>query len=162
MSLALSIRGAGMHHSSVRPMLARPVTPNSEHADRNAALVARQYLGHGGIVGSDEFSARVRAHINQPISQVARWIVAREVVQFWWGGETQFPLFQFDLTRMTLRPEVRRVVAELADAFDDLEVAEWFVRPNPMLSQALPVEVLREDAEEVFAAARAYRFVVLG
>jgi hypothetical protein len=134
----------------------------SDPDEQQASLVYRAYASRGGVVDSTEFSALLRAHSEQPISQVARWIVAREVVQFWCHGETQFPLFQFDLADMSLRPRARQVIQELSPAFDDLGLAHWFIRPNSLLADAAPVDHLAHDPHAVVAAARADRFVMLG
>jgi alkylation response protein AidB-like acyl-CoA dehydrogenase len=120
------------------------------------------YVSRGGVARGSELVSLIRTRADQPISRIARWIVSRQAVQFKSGPETVFPLFQFDLAEMSIRSDVRRVLAELADAFDDFEVAQWFVQPNACLAGATPVDALPYDVDGVLAAARTDRFVVLG
>ena len=120
------------------------------------------YASSGGVVSGAEIVLLLRGHSSQSISRVARWIVAREVVQFKWRGETLLPLFQFDLANMSVRPHTRRVIAELAPAFDDMDLAQWFVRPNSRLADALPVDLFERDLLAVLAAARADRLARMG
>jgi hypothetical protein len=80
----------------------------------------------GGLANSDELVTRLRDHSTQPVSRLARWIVAREVLHFHWHCEFYFPLFQFKLADMSLRPEVCNVIAELSGAFDDAGLTGWF------------------------------------
>lgn len=116
----------------------------------------------GGTVTADSLSALLRCRSGQPISLVARWIVARKVVSFSWRFETWLPLFQFDQRGFELRPGIRQVMAELRDVFDDLELAEWFAAPNVWLGDASPADVIGLGPEPVVAAARADRFITLG
>jgi hypothetical protein len=116
----------------------------------------------GGLANSDELVRRLREHSTQPISRLARWIVAREVLHFRWHCESYFPLFQFRLSDMSLRPEVCDVMAELSGAFDDAAMARWFAQPNAFLADRMPAAVLLDEPTAVAAAARADRFVILG
>lgn len=99
---------------------------------------------------------------DQPISRLARWIVAREVVNFIWQSDRMIPLFQFELSTMTLRPHVTAVARELRDVFDDWHLALWFSLPNAWLDDCKPVDIVNVDASAVFEAARADRFVACG
>jgi len=126
-------------------------------ADLHAA-----FQSTGGIANSNEMTVRLRAHYDQPISQLARWIVARDVVSYTDCSETFLPLFQFELAQMSPRQDVRTVIAELVSVFDDLELAWWFAESNAWLSGSTPVDSLRGDPGAVLNAARADRFVANG
>jgi hypothetical protein len=117
------------------------------------------YRRKGGLVSCDEAAMLLRRHHDQPISVLARWIVARKLVSFVWQSETLVPLFQFELADMSLRAAASDVVAELAGAFDDLELAAWFTRPNCWLGNAAPVDTIEADAPAVLQAARADRYI---
>jgi hypothetical protein len=117
------------------------------------------YRKTGGLVSCDEAAMLLRRHHEQPISVLARWIVARKVVSFAWQSETLVPLFQFDLSDMSLRAAASDVITELAGAFDDLELAAWFTRPNCWLANAAPVDTIDADAPAVLQAARADRYI---
>jgi hypothetical protein len=124
--------------------------------------IDREYLCRGGLARGDELLNLVRTHCDQPISRVARWIVGREVLQYRSGLDAAFPLFQFDVADMSIRPAVRQVIGELSGVLDDGELAQWFVRPNLSLDGAMPVDALKRDAGAVIAAARTDRFIARG
>jgi hypothetical protein len=131
-------------------------------SEDQCATMARAYASSGGIAGCDEMVGLLRSCFDQPISVLARWIVARTVVNFEWRATTMLPIFQFDLTDMTIRPQVSGVLSELRDVFDDQELALWFAQPNAWLDGRTPVDVLRTDAESVLHAARADRYIACG
>jgi hypothetical protein len=131
-------------------------------SDSSVRSLKHSFRASGGVAGCDEVARLLRDHSNQPISQLARLIVTRQLVSFAWRSQTFIPLFQFDFAQMTIRPCVQFVIAELSSAFDDWEVANWFVRPNSALDYVAPVDMLAVDAVGVLSAARADRFVALG
>jgi len=53
-----------------------------------------------------------------------------------WLEEVYFE-FQFD--RSGVRPNLASVVQQLKFHFDDLTIADWLVRPNPVLSGTTPL-----------------------
>ena len=116
----------------------------------------------GGVVNGDALASLWRGCTEQPISLLARWIVQREVISFSWHSQTLLPLFQFDLETLQVRPGVPQVIAELREAFDDLELADWFTRPNSWLQGSTPARRFESDLRAVLQAARADRYVALG
>ena len=140
----------------------QPCLDTPPAAPDHAAMV-QAYRHAGGLVSSDCAAVLLRAHREQPISQLARWIVGRHIVSFDWQGERLVPLFQFERADMSLRPRVREVVLELTDAFDDdLEVAAWFTSPNSWLRAVVPLVLLEIDAPAVLDAARSDRYLARG
>jgi hypothetical protein len=131
-------------------------------ADHQHLQMVHAYRRAGGLVSSDEVALRLRRHTAQPISVLARWIVARNVVSFVWQSQTLLPLFQFDLSDMSLRGGATEVVEELSGAFDDWELATWFARPNSWLRYAAPVDMMDADQPAVLQAARADRYIARG
>jgi hypothetical protein len=129
--------------------------------DRYQAMV-HTYQRTGGLVSCDEAAALLRRHRDQPISVLARWIVAGTVVNFSWQGQTLVPLFQFDLRDMSLRRAASEVICELWGVFDDLDLAIWFAQPNAWLGNAAPVDALEIDQPAVLQAARADRYIARG
>ena len=113
----------------------------------------------GGLANTDDIIALLGARTDQPISTLAHWIVAHDLVSFEWNSRTMLPVFQFELATMTVRPEVTAIVRELAPAFSDWEICLWFARPNAWLGDASPVDHLAVDAAAVFDAARADRYL---
>ena len=116
----------------------------------------------GGVVNGDALASLLRGGTEQPISLLARWIVQREVISFSWHSQTLLPLFQFDLETLQVRPGVPEVIAELREAFDDVELADWFARPNSWLQGSTPANRFESDLPAVLQAARADRYVALG
>ena len=89
-------------------------------------------------------------------------LLTRAGVNFERQSQTLVPLFQFDLSDMSLRPSVTAILRELTDVFDDLALALWFAEPNAWLADSSPVDVLTSDPDSVLAAARADRFIARG
>ncbi|NNU41989.1 hypothetical protein [Ramlibacter montanisoli] len=159
----LPVRSAG--HRSVpsflRPKPARHGVPvllqtarEREYREMEQALRAS-----GGLAGTDHVTGLLAARTDQPISRLARWIVAHEVVSFEWKAGTMLPLFQFDLAGMTLRPEVTAAIRELEAVLNDWEICLWFARPNAWLGDAAPVDCIGVDARALHDAARADRYL---
>jgi hypothetical protein len=146
--------------STKAPAYHSPRANGSQAASPAHAAMIESYRSAGGLVTSDRAAVLLRPYRDQPISQLARWIVARHIVSFEFEGDRLVPLFQFELDGMLLRPHVRDVVSELVGAFeDDLDVATWFTRPNCWLRWAVPLVMLESDPAEVLQAARADRFL---
>jgi hypothetical protein len=127
--------------------------------DRQYRLLHRAYHAASGVVSCDQLAHLLRRRVDQPISAVARWIVAREVVSYAWRSQTMLPLFQFEMPRVMLRPTVTRVVTELREVYGDWGLATWFVESNAWLDGATPVALIETDPRAVFEAACADRCV---
>lgn len=138
----------------------------TRHTDSQADHVVMRLLdafsGIGGVFNGDALATLLRGRTEQPISLLARWIVQREVISFPWQSQTLLPLFQFDLENLRVRPGVPQVIAELREAFDDVELADWFARPNSWLQGSTPAGRFESDLPAVLQAARADRYVALG
>lgn len=143
-----------MNLTAVRPRFDIP---------RTARPVLMSAFGaSGGVMSGDDLACMLRRFVDQPVSRVAQWIAQREVVSFVWQAEFQLPMFQFEPLHLTPRPRIGAVIAELGSTYDDLDIAEWFVRPNEWLGDATPAQLIALDAGAVLRAARADRFVVAG
>lgn len=120
------------------------------------------YQKAGGAFTSDEFICLLRNHCGQPLSMLARRIVARELITFSWRGQTLIPMFQLEPMTESTRSDVLALLAELSPALDEEEVARWFVRPNPCLFGGTPAARLSEDFDAVLHAARTDRSIATG
>jgi hypothetical protein len=120
------------------------------------------FESRGGVASCEELLETLRESTSQPISLLARWIVNREVLSVEWSSLRRLPLFQFDSSTMTPRPEVRAVIGELAPVLDDWLLTLWFVRPNRLLGGMLPVDAIDSHASAVLVAARSDRFLLCG
>jgi hypothetical protein len=141
------------HHETLAP---------SEEAVVQHSAMADAYRRTGGLLSGDQTVLLLRGHAAQPISRLARWIVGRRIVSYVWQAQTLVPLFQFDRADMSLRNDASQVIDELADTFDDWELAEWFAQPNAWLQGAAPVDLIDADLPAVLQAARADRFIARG
>ncbi len=112
-----------------------------------------QYGEHGGLASPDEVISLMRPHWRQPISILARWILDRKLVSFYWCTQILLPSFQFERPRMTPSRAVSDCLRELGGALDDEGLASWFVRPCPWLDQQIPVDLLLREPESVIEAA---------
>ena len=130
--------------------------------DREFLQMSRVYGLHGGLASGDEVAWRMRRHWDQPISLVAKLIVRREVVSLVWRSQLLLPLFQFTMRDMRVLPVVRDVLCELTGVFDDWEIASWIARPNALLRNERPVDLVSIDDEGLVQAARTDRFVARG
>jgi hypothetical protein len=136
----------------------RMAFPPRSHArleDRQFEAMEQAFARHGGMATADGVARMMRCRSEQPISELARWLVDRRVVQVEWQGHTLLPLFQFDREHMTLRPEVAEALGALAQTGDDWDVALWFATAHGALGNDLPVDALRRDPAAVGEAARA-------
>jgi len=144
------------------------IRPPSRHghaaasSDADQSTMRSAFERAGGVLSSHALEQALRRHVDQPLSTLGKWIVKREVVIFHSEQQSMLPLFQFRPHDMSLRPEIAHIVSELVGVFDDDDLALWFTTPNCWLGDALPIDVLDDDAERVIEAARADRFIGRG
>ncbi len=147
-------------HRQDRPPL--PASAFVDIEDRQFQALRCAYARTGGLVYGDEMACLLRPHADQPVSVVARWIVARTIVNFEWRSQTFIPLFQFTRADLSLDAASAIAVKELGTVFDDWELALWFAQPNSWLHGRAPADAVAASPSEVVAAARADRFVARG
>ncbi|WP_439589148.1 hypothetical protein [Hydrogenophaga sp.] len=143
-----------------------PVASPYEHW----SATARAFAESGGLVSGDELAELLRRRCEssegiptvQPVSLVARWIVTHSVITLDSPWGRMLPLFQFDLPRAAVHAGMRPLLSELRGAFDDAELALWFVTRNNWLAGAYPERVMHTDLQAVRQAARSDRFVAVG
>ncbi len=139
--------------------------PCSDRANR-AATLYNMLEPLGGAVDDSRILEALRSSCSQPLSVLARWIVDRRVLHLPWGSATFFPCFQFasdgQLSTYAPIPGVRRALVELDGVFDEMEIVEWFARPNDWLGWRAPATVVTADADWVVGAARADRYIASG
>lgn len=141
---------------------------------RNTGLSSIQWLStcaafadSGGIASRDELAQRLVDSTSNAdresglavISLVARWITARAVVTVLGPSGWMLPMFQFDLATGTLKPSMAPVLAELHGAFDEAQLALWFVSPNNWIGGNRPAMVMHKYLPAVLHAARSDRYV---
>ena len=117
------------------------------------------YRGSGGLASAEELLTWFNQRGGPDVKTLARWIVARQVISFGWQARTWLPRFQFSPQDMTPRAELRPILSELNDVYDECELATWFATPNSLLSGRTPVQAFMTSAAAVTRTARIDRFV---
>ena len=128
--------------------------------DRDA--LERAIERSGGWISGDDLAARLRSQCDAPLSLLARWIATGQVLVSNEGAQARLPLFQFDLSDLTVRPGLRELIAELAPAYQGDEILGWFATPNLWMDGALPIERIADGFEPLLPVARADRFIATG
>lgn len=131
---------------------------------------AAAFADSGGLVSGEQLAdllAQASASngqplVYEPLSLVARWIVAQRVVAIDSPWGCMLPMFQFDVPGASVHPGVAVVLAELHGALSNVEMALWFVTPNEWLHGGLPAALMQTRLHTVRDAARADRYVALG
>ncbi|MEO8279729.1 MAG: hypothetical protein ABI564_08560 [Ideonella sp.] len=141
-----------------------PWRSDPDHFPRRgqSSQIGRDFERHGGVASAEDVALLMRRHCEQPVSQLARWIVGSKIVHFVDQSQTWVPLFQFDLDDMSIRPAVIALLGELGTVMDSDELAAWFVTCNEWLSDEAPIDMMEADFPAVLDAARADRFVTRG
>ena len=128
------------------------------HIEFTAMEVA--YARHGGMLPANEVIERMRGQCEQPISVLAKWIVAGAMITVDWRFDILIPIFQIDPHLRGLRPGCREIVAELRHVMSDWEIARWFATSDPRLGGLAPIDMLAASWRDVFQAARATRSIL--
>ena len=129
-------------------------------ADGKFIDLLEAYRGSGGLARAQEVRAQVARQHEASVVMLASWIVRRHVICFVWQAKMWLPLFQFDAPGMTPMAGLRDVMSELAPAYADWEVAQWFVRPHPGLANRTPAAALAHSPNAVLNVARLDPLVV--
>lgn len=120
------------------------------------------YRARGGIARADDLGRLLADHGPGTFISMAKLFADEEIFGFEWRGSLWVPMFQFALGDLSMKPEPRRVRAELGEEFDGWTVSAWFVEPNVWLAQQRPIDLLETGLGAVLDAARADRFVAAG
>ena len=126
----------------------------------DAMLVA--YRATGGIARGDNLARLLQECGRGDYVGLARLIVSRAVFAFRWHDMLWIPMFQFRLRDLAIRSGNRQVLAEIPADVEGWALAAWFARPNGLLNDEKPVDLLDADLPAVLNAARAERFVGAG
>ena len=129
--------------------------PNTR--DFEAMLTA--YLWSGGIARHQEVNARLEENTNGGPSNLATLIDSHAVFAFDWRGSLWLPMFQFKRPEMYVKPQARKVLAELAGVFDGWSMAVWYLQQNSWLEDRRPIDMLDKHPAAVLLAARGDRFI---
>ena len=120
------------------------------------------YSANGGTTTADDLAQLLEERSGGGFDDVAKYIVSRDIISFEWRNHYWIPLFQFDISNMSLKQGVRKVTRELSPVLDNWTLALWFTEPNVWLDGNRPVDRVDSHISEVLEAARADRFVAAG
>ena len=129
--------------------------PNTR--DFEAMLAA--YLWSGGIARHQEITARLEEVGNGGASNLDKLVASHAVFAFDWCGSMWVPMFQFKQPEMYVKPQARKVLAELAGMFDGWSLAVWYLQQNSWLEDRRPIDALDKYPAAVVLAARGDRFI---
>jgi hypothetical protein len=126
------------------------------------AALTLSYRPSGGIARGDDVGRMLADHGPATFISMARLLEDEAIFGFNWNASLWIPMFQFELSDLSLKVEPGRVRAELGEEFDGWTVSAWFVEPNAWLARRRPIDLLESDIEAVLLAARADLFVAAG
>lgn len=129
----------------------------SSLADHQFIEMLDAYRQSGGLARLQELAGLRGGGAQVDIANLANCISRRELICFEWQTYAWLPLFQFDLSDMTLRPQLQRIVAELSCIYNPWEVAFWFTQPKPWLSHRAPADTAASEFATLLQHARADR-----
>lgn len=122
------------------------------------ALLAA-YRATGGAVRGCGLDRLLGEHTRGNFGSLAGLIASGDVFGFEWRGALWIPMFQFDLTNLSIRRAPQRARAELPVAFDGWAQAAWFARRNVWLYDRRPADLADAELAALQDAARADRFM---
>lgn len=130
----------------------------SAPVDQQFLDMLKAYRPSGGLLRAPDVAARCSPRGGTDVPTLADWIVHRQVICFEWLSCIWLPVFQFQSADMCRQSGLEEVLSELAEGYDNWQIANWFSLPNQWLVDALPADRLATAAEDVLTAARAERF----
>lgn len=140
---------------------ARPLALTSTHgsiADWQDGLafeaLGLAYRASGGMARADDIGRMLADHGPGTFISMARLLEDKAIFAFRWHASLWIPMFQFDLSDLSLRLEPGRIRAELGEKFDGWALAAWFVEPNEWLAGRRPIDVHDTAIDAVLHAAR--------
>ena len=113
-------------------------SPAQDHTDHEFIAMLNSYRDNGGLARAQEVAELLRRRGGGDLSTLANWIVNKKIICFEWQAKIWLPLFQFNRIDMTLRPELRLLLAEFSSGFNAWELALWFAQTNPSLADRTP------------------------
>lgn len=132
---------------------------NNRHGFDNMIDV---YRTSGGTARADDLALLLEERQKGDFVSLARRMVTQDIFNFKFHDHFWIPMFQFDVSDMSIKKEVRRVINELNTVLDNWTLALWFTEPNAWLNEKKPIHLIARQFPEVLAAARADRFVAAG
>ena len=127
--------------------------------DHQFVAMLNSYRASGGLARAQEVVAMFKRREGPDVATLKTWIACREVICFEWESQSWLPWFQFKVADMQPHQDLGKVLTELTPVYDPWELANWFSRPNPWLSDQTPVDTIALNLPDVLNAARAARFI---
>ena len=112
------------------------------------------YRPSGGMVNGEELGQLLVNYQQSSAVGLADLLTSHQIFGFAWRNIFWIPMFQFELRNLTIRPESRLILVDLAKSFDEWGTATWFVQPNSCLDDQKPIDLFDSDFSSVLEAAR--------
>jgi Protein of unknown function (DUF2384) len=113
----------------------------------------------GGMMQAGDLARLLQERRHGQSASLSGLLRSAEVFAFTWASSLWVPMFQFDLSDLSVKWAPRCVRIELGLADDPWAVAQWFSQPNSWIGNRRPLDLIDTDVREVLNAARADRFV---
>lgn len=154
-SLQRAVGEASFLHSQA---LAGSHVEQDDAYDWQLSELAEAFRKNGGLSMATEVGLMLQDDDSNLTSHVDRWILDQEIVSFTWLRRRWIPMFQFD-DSMCVKYEVKVLLDELRNVFDDIEIATWMVTENNYLDGTSPIQAMKVNFGSVRDAARVDRFI---
>lgn len=132
------------------------------HSEREFRDLEVSYRATGGLASGEDLARLLADQCRGDFIGLARHIADGKVFGFNWQCSFWIPMFQFELSDLSLREPPRQVRAELEEHYAGWGLAAWFVQPSVWLGLRTPLDLLGNNLSAVLQAARADRFVAAG
>ena len=131
-------------------LAAEPATLTRQEAVRQATFRRRIIAEHGGYTAV-ELADRNGSKAANRYRLASGWRSTNRIFAVEFRDRTIYLAFQFDDGGRPL-PVIERILSHLP-RWSDWDIAAWFVRPNGLLDNMQPVELLESAPERVVTAA---------
>ena len=93
--------------------------------------VQRSIGGYMALLETSFTTAQAARYLKVDVSRIRQRLRERSLLGIEYDGERRLPRFQFERTQVL--PGLREVIGALPERQNPLDVAEWFLSPNPDL-----------------------------
>ncbi len=118
------------------------------------------YRPYGSLLPLEQ--VRCLTYVSHPGYTLSEHVLRGDVLTVLWRRNQWVPVFQFLSPRWAPCTRVMAVIRELKAVMSPIDIAYWFCKPCPAISDVTPLQLLEDKPEEALALARALRHFELG
>ena len=111
------------------------------------------YRTSGGILNGEELSHLLNEYRQIDHLNLTVLFASDSLFHFSWRNNVWVPMFQFELSQLSIRPECRLIFKALKKSMDDWSATSWMVNPNTLLDKKLPIDLIEFEFASVLSAA---------